>query len=89
MKNAAYVEGNYDYNIWYDKFLTDRQERYKKTPAKHRCDIEKDAGYTKADSPDRKGNSWFCLYFTRGHCTEGSNCNFFHRVPNHDDCIEQ
>ena len=23
-QNAAYVEGNYDYNIWYDKYLTDR-----------------------------------------------------------------
>lgn len=23
-KDTAYVEGNYDYNIWYDKFLTDR-----------------------------------------------------------------
>ena len=22
-KNAAYVEGNYDYNIWYDTYLTD------------------------------------------------------------------
>lgn len=23
-KDTAYVEGNYDYNIWYDKYLTDR-----------------------------------------------------------------
>lgn len=23
-KETAYVEGNYDYNIWYDKYLTDR-----------------------------------------------------------------
>ena len=49
MKNAAYVEGNYDYNIWYDKFLTDRQARHKKLPAQHKCDPDKDAGYTKAD----------------------------------------
>lgn len=29
-KDAAYVEGNYDYNIWYDKYLTDTQDKYKK-----------------------------------------------------------
>jgi len=23
-KETAYIEGNYDYNIWYDKYLTDR-----------------------------------------------------------------
>ena len=23
-KDTAYIEGNYDYNIWYDKYLTDR-----------------------------------------------------------------
>jgi hypothetical protein len=23
-KDIAYIEGNYDYNIWYDKYLTDR-----------------------------------------------------------------
>lgn len=48
-QNAAYVEGNYDYNIWYDKYLTDRQDRNKRLPALHRCDPDRDSGYTKAD----------------------------------------
>ena len=25
-KETAYIEGNYDYNIWYDKYLTDRNQ---------------------------------------------------------------
>ena len=29
-KETAYIEGNYDYNIWYDKYLTDRKEEKEK-----------------------------------------------------------
>ena len=83
-KDAAYVEGNYDYNIWYDKYLTDRQVKQKRMPSLYKCDPEKDAGYTKAE---KKG--WFCVYFARGCCSEGTNCRYFHRIPNHDDCEQE
>lgn len=85
----AYVEGNYDYNIWYDKYLTDRQDRHKRMPSLYKCDPEKDSGYTKADSLDKKGTRWFCTYFARGCCCEGVNCRYYHRVPNHNDCLEE
>ena len=85
-KNAAYVEGNYDYNIWYDKYLTDTQDKYKKRmPALTKCDPENDSGFTKAKS----GEAWFCVYFARGSCTEGVNCRYNHRVPTHSDCTAQ
>ena len=29
-RDTAYVEGNYDYNIWFDKYLTDRKEEREK-----------------------------------------------------------
>ena len=37
-KPTAYHEGTYDYNIWYDKFLTDRHIEIIKTPALYKCD---------------------------------------------------
>ena len=40
LKDMAYVEGNYDYNIWYDKYLTDRQDRHKRMPSLFKCDPE-------------------------------------------------
>ena len=89
-KDAAYVEGNYDYNIWYDKYLTDTQDKYKKRmPSLHKCNPEKDAGFTKANSFEKEGSAWFCVYFARGSCTEGVNCRYYHRVPNHEDCTHE
>jgi len=87
LKDAAYVEGNYDYNIWYDKYLTDRQARNKRLPALYKCDPDRDAGYTKADTLEKQGASSFCVYFARGHCTEGAGCRYSHRMPTHDDCL--
>jgi hypothetical protein len=37
-KPTAYHEGTYDYNVWYDKFLTDRHVEIIKTPALYKCD---------------------------------------------------
>ena len=83
-KETAYVEGNFDYNIWFDKYLTDRKEEKEKIPAQHKCNPTLDTGYTKADL---KGNdSFFCLFFAKGCCSEGVNCLYFHRVPLIEDC---
>lgn len=41
--------------------------------------IATDAGYTKADKT--AGGAFFCLYFARGLCTRGKNCEYLHRLP--------
>ena len=80
-RDAAYEEGNYDYNIWYDKFLTDRNASIERAPSLTKLRPEIDTGFTKADHFEKKAGSFFCVYFARGACTEGVNCRFYHRVP--------
>ena len=84
-KDTAYVEGNYDYNIWYDKYLTDRNVHQERAPSLYKCNPEIDTGYTKADKFEKKGSTYFCVYFARGACTEGVNCRFYHRTPQEED----
>lgn len=84
-KEGQYVEGNYDYNIWYDKYLTDRSQKVERAPSLYRLDVEKDTGYTKADRYEKKNGTYFCVYFARGCCSEGDQCRFYHRVPQHED----
>jgi hypothetical protein len=81
-RDTAYIEGNYDYNIWYDKYLTDRKEEKEKIPAMHQCNPPLDTGFTKADLQEKEGGAYFCLYFAKGCCSEGVNCRYYHRVPN-------
>ena len=50
-----------------------------------KCNPEIDTGYTKADKVEKKGSTYFCVYFARGACTEGVNCRFYHRVPQEED----
>jgi hypothetical protein len=80
-KDTAYIEGNYDYNIWYDKYLTDRNQHVERAPSLYKCNPEIDTGYTKADKFEKKGSTYFCVYFARGACSEGVNCRFYHRIP--------
>jgi hypothetical protein len=84
-RDIAYIEGNYDYNIWYDKYLTDRKEEREKIPALNRCNPALDIGYTKAYLQE-KVCAYFCLYFAKGCCFEGVNCKYYHRIPTLDDC---
>jgi len=84
-RDTAYIEGNYDYNIWYDKYLTDRKEEKEKIPAMHRCNPALDTGFTKADLQEKEGGAYFCLYFAKGCCSEGVNCRYYHRVPTKED----
>lgn len=70
-----------------------------KDPATDRCDVDRDAGYTKADGvmpgqqPEkatgggggRKNKRHFCLHFARGMCAKGNECIFFHRIPTPKD----
>lgn len=68
------------FNIWYNKWSGgDREDKYlSKTAAASRCNIARDSGYTRADSVP---GSYFCLFFARGLCPKGSDCEYLHRLP--------
>lgn len=68
------------FNIWYNKWSGgDREDKYlSQTQAKGRCNIAQDSGYTRADS---RPGSYFCLFFARGICPKGQDCDYLHRLP--------
>ncbi|OBT67325.1 hypothetical protein VE03_02705 [Pseudogymnoascus sp. 23342-1-I1] len=68
------------FNIWYNKWSGgDREDKYlSKTHAAGRCNIALDSGYTKASSVP---GSFFCLFFARGLCPKGAECQYLHRLP--------
>ena len=68
------------FNIWYNKWSGgDRESAYlSQTKAKGRCVIAQDSGYTRADNIP---GSYFCLYFARGICPKGQDCEYLHRLP--------
>ena len=77
------LEGTNEYNIWYGKFLGEHWRREGpggKQAAETRCVVVRDAGYTTGDRASQ-GQTFFCLYFARGCCARGQNCQFIHRVP--------
>lgn len=69
------------FNIWYNKWSGgDREDAASsKHQAKGRCDVARDSGYTRAD---KVPGSYFCLFFARGLCPKGSDCEYLHRLPN-------
>ncbi|KAL8752813.1 MAG: hypothetical protein Q9199_005480 [Rusavskia elegans] len=68
------------FNIWYNKWSGgDREDKYlSKTAAPSRCDIGRDSGYTRGD---KIVGSYFCLFFARGLCPRGQECEYLHRLP--------
>ncbi|TAQ90430.1 hypothetical protein B7494_g1232 [Chlorociboria aeruginascens] len=68
------------FNIWYNKWSGgDREDKYlSQTAAAGRCNIAKDTGYTKAD---KVTGSYFCLFFAKGICPKGQECEYLHRLP--------
>mmetsp|Transcript_17692 Transcript_17692/g.15963 ORF Transcript_17692/g.15963 Transcript_17692/m.15963 type:complete len:506 (+) Transcript_17692:488-2005(+) len=89
-------ENGSDFNIWYGRYLDDYNDQgVNKEPAPDRCNLEKDAGYTRADAIElsntgkstnkRKDRRFFCLHFARGMCAKGSDCIFYHRIPTQED----
>jgi len=69
------------FNIWYNKWSGgDREDAFSsKHQAKGRCNVALDTGYTRAD---RVPGSYFCLFFARGLCPKGQDCEYLHRLPN-------
>lgn len=68
------------FNIWYNKWSGgDREDKYlSKQAASSRCNVSKDSGYTRAD---KVPGSFFCLFFARGLCPKGHECEYLHRLP--------
>lgn len=78
------------FNIWYSKWTGgENNGRVGLVHAKHLCNVAKDSGYTKADRYLEEGqinrSHYFCLYFARGYCCNGKNCEFLHRTPSELD----
>ena len=82
---TSVLEGAYEYNIWYNKYIGDHWSGKRgKDPAESRVDVARDAGYTKADK-NATNDKFFCLFFARGCCAYGHSCHYFHRIPVKED----
>ncbi|KAG9235508.1 hypothetical protein BJ875DRAFT_398952 [Amylocarpus encephaloides] len=68
------------FNIWYNKWSGgDREDKYlSQEKAPGRCNVALDSGYTKADIVN---GSFFCVFFARGVCPRGQECEYLHRIP--------
>ncbi|KAI9700412.1 MAG: Pre-mRNA-splicing factor [Candelina mexicana] len=68
------------FNIWYNKWSGgDREDKYlSKHAATGRCKVGTDSGYTRAD---KVPGSYFCLFFAKGLCPKGHECEYLHRLP--------
>lgn len=78
------------FNIWYSKWTGgENNGKIPRSHSKHRCNVELDSGYTKADKYIEDGkinrSQYFCLYFARGYCCNGKSCQYLHRVPTQND----
>ncbi|KAI9274676.1 hypothetical protein BDA99DRAFT_545587 [Phascolomyces articulosus] len=74
------------YNIWHNRWKgLERDWSKKGARAGFKCDPTRDSGET-AGSNNR--NAYFCLFFAKGMCAQGSDCSMWHRIPNENDEIE-
>ncbi|ODO05438.1 pre-mRNA-splicing factor CWC2 [Cryptococcus wingfieldii CBS 7118] len=78
-KSEGYQAGR-EYNVWYNKWAGgDREDALaNKVHSQTRCVISRDSGYTRADAT---GNKFCCLFFARGCCPYGYECQYLHRLP--------
>ena len=74
------VQTGHIFNIWYNKWSGgDREDKYlSKTHAEGRCEVSRDSGYTRGDKIQ---GSYFCLFFAKGICPKGHECDYLHRLP--------
>ncbi|KAF2404518.1 hypothetical protein EJ06DRAFT_503782 [Trichodelitschia bisporula] len=66
------------FNIWYNKWSGGDRDANTQHAAASRCNIARDSGYTRADNVP---GSFFCLFFARGVCPRGKECEYLHRLP--------
>ncbi|KZT01528.1 uncharacterized protein LAESUDRAFT_745353 [Laetiporus sulphureus 93-53] len=69
-----------EYNIWYNKWAGgDREDSYSnKVKSQTRCNIKRDSGLTRANTT---GVKYCCLFFARGCCPYGWECEYLHMLP--------
>ncbi|KAI0749642.1 hypothetical protein C8Q80DRAFT_1163122 [Daedaleopsis nitida] len=69
-----------EYNIWYNKWAGgDREDSYSnKIKSQTRCNMKRDAGLTRANTT---GVKYCCLFFARGCCPYGWECEYLHMLP--------
>ncbi|GJE89967.1 pre-mRNA-splicing factor CWC2 [Phanerochaete sordida] len=69
-----------EYNIWYNKWAGgDREDSYSnKVKSQTRCNIKRDSGMTRANTT---GVKYCCLFFARGCCPYGWECEYLHTLP--------
>ncbi|PFH47075.1 hypothetical protein AMATHDRAFT_153006 [Amanita thiersii Skay4041] len=74
------VQTGKEYNIWYNKWAGgDREDSYSnKVKSQTRCNVRKDSGLTRADMT---GMKYCCLFFARGCCPYGWECEYRHVLP--------
>lgn len=70
VEKKAPEQSGQTYNVWYHKWAGgDKYDSYNaKTKSQTRCNIERDMGYTRADT---NNNPYCCLFFARGCCPKG------------------
>ncbi|KAF9533973.1 hypothetical protein CPB83DRAFT_902655 [Crepidotus variabilis] len=74
------VQTGKEYNIWYNKWAGgDREDSYSnKTKSQSRCHVKTDSGLTRANTT---GMKYICLFFARGCCPYGWECEYRHTLP--------
>ncbi|EIM23138.1 hypothetical protein WALSEDRAFT_67452 [Wallemia mellicola CBS 633.66] len=80
LKKPEIAQTGFTYNIWYNKWAGGDYEDSTNTKehAQTRLDLTKDSGYTRADA---SGAKTYCLFFARGCCPLGAQCQYLHRLP--------
>ncbi|KAG6917514.1 hypothetical protein DXG01_002261 [Tephrocybe rancida] len=75
-----------EYNIWYNKWAGgDREDSYSnKVKSQTRCNIKRDSGLTRANTT---GMKYTCLFFARGCCPYGWECEYRHTLPDPSDTL--
>jgi hypothetical protein len=87
--NTAYQQGLENFNIWYGKYYGDGLPyKDKERPiASTKLDVYRDSGTTIGYFKWKSNNEfpYLCLWFARGACCHGHECNYIHRVPVESD----
>ncbi|KIJ11966.1 hypothetical protein PAXINDRAFT_171475, partial [Paxillus involutus ATCC 200175] len=80
------VQTGKEYNIWYNKWAGgDREDNYSnKVKSQTRCNIKKDSGLTRAN---QTGIRYCCLFYARGCCPYGWECNYLHTLPDPNNAL--
>ncbi|KAF9484853.1 hypothetical protein BDN70DRAFT_917447 [Pholiota conissans] len=80
------VQTGKEYNIWYNKWAGgDREDSYSnKVKSQTRCQIKRDSGLTRANTT---GMKYICLFFARGCCPYGWECEYRHTLPDSTDSM--